>query len=73
MAVSIATPLAPTSTHAKQMHTTAHSCPTCGTDIALESDPDDAQRQIRELQAQIEMLKEKATAAGMCIQPRVHS
>jgi hypothetical protein len=65
MAVVLATPPAPTNT--KQMPTAtttiAHSCPKCGT--SLEEVAEDTQRQIRELEAQVEMLKEKATAAGM--------
>jgi transcription initiation factor IIE alpha subunit len=56
-------------TNTKQMPaattTIAHSCPTCGT--SLEEVVEDAQRQIRELEAQVEMLKEKATAAGMLV------
>jgi hypothetical protein len=42
-----------------------HNCPTCGTSIQLDSgEAEMAQRKIVELEAQMEFLKEKATAAG---------
>lgn len=45
---------------------TAHSCPSCGTPVAVDSKcADEAARVIRELQAQLESLKEQAAAAGM--------
>jgi acetone carboxylase gamma subunit len=48
----------------KQMASSAHSCPECGTQLEFETAVEDAQRKIRELEAQVEMLKDKATAAG---------
>jgi hypothetical protein len=43
-----------------------HSCPACGTSIEVDKgELDMARRQIIELEAQMELLKEKATAAGM--------
>jgi transcription initiation factor IIE alpha subunit len=67
MAVALETSSAHTNTKQMPAATTtiAHSCPTCGT--SLEEVVEDAQRQIRELEAQVEMLKEKATAAGMLV------
>ena len=41
-----------------------HSCPRCGTQVPIEQEVEEAQRKIRELEAQVEMLKEKATSAG---------
>lgn len=45
-----------------------HSCPNCGFDIPItmnhEIIPLDAQQQIEDLQAQVRLLTEKATAAG---------
>lgn len=71
MAVVLETPSAHTNTKQMPAATTtiAHSCPTCGT--SLEEVVEDAQRQIRELEAQVEMLKVKATAAGM-FTPLIH-
>ncbi|KAF2189075.1 hypothetical protein K469DRAFT_499741, partial [Zopfia rhizophila CBS 207.26] len=44
--------------------TTEHSCPKCGTSIPSEQNVNDAQRRrIAELEAQVEMLTVKATAA----------
>jgi len=40
------------------------SCPNCGTTLSAEIEVEEAQRRIHELEAQVEMLKEKATAAG---------
>lgn len=45
----------------------AHSCPNCGSNLPTESEIEEAQRRIRELEAQVELLKEKATAAGTFI------
>lgn len=66
MAAAIEIPPAP-SIHTKQMATKAHSCPQCGTSLPVEREVEGAQRRIRELESQVEMLKEKATAAGMFI------
>jgi predicted RNA-binding Zn-ribbon protein involved in translation (DUF1610 family) len=56
----------PPSTTNKQMASTApaHSCPNCGENVDVEQLVRDAQKQIRDLEAQVEFLKEKATAAG---------
>jgi hypothetical protein len=46
-------------------HIGVHSCPACGTSIQLDTgEVEMAQRKIKELEAQMELLKEKATAAG---------
>lgn len=49
----------------RQMASKLHSCPKCGTQVQMERSVMDAQRKVRELEAQIEMLTAKATAAGM--------
>lgn len=50
----------------KHMAHNATACPQCGTSVQLESrELDDAKRRIEALEAQVELLKEKATAAGM--------
>jgi hypothetical protein len=42
-----------------------HNCPACGTNIQLDTgEVEMAQRKIKELEAQMELFKEKATAAG---------
>lgn len=41
-----------------------HNCPACGTSIQLDTGDVVAKRKIAELEAQMEFLKEKATAAG---------
>jgi hypothetical protein len=42
-----------------------HSCPACGSSIQSDTgEMEMAQRKIKELEAQMEMFKEKATAAG---------
>lgn len=46
------------------MASKGHSCPRCGTQVPGGGEVEEAQRKIRELQAQVEMLKDKATAAG---------
>jgi hypothetical protein len=41
------------------------SCPACGTDIQIDAaEMEMARRKIMDLEAQMEFLKEKATAAG---------
>jgi DNA repair exonuclease SbcCD ATPase subunit len=52
------------SNNTKHMASQGHSCPECGNQIPLEEDLEEAQRRIQELEAQVELLKEKATAAG---------
>jgi Fe2+ or Zn2+ uptake regulation protein len=43
------------------------SCPACGTTFQPDSsEVEKAQRRVVELEGQMELLKEKATAAGMC-------
>lgn len=53
----------------KHMASRGHSCPECGTHVHVPEDRDmeEAQRRIKELEAQVELLKEKATAAGTWI------
>ena len=40
------------------------SCPNCGTTLEVKHGAGETKSRIEELEAQIEMLKEKATAAG---------
>lgn len=63
-AVSLAPPAPIINT--KQMAAQPHSCPKCGTAVPPTLDARKAQQTIAELEAQVELLKEKATAAGMC-------
>lgn len=67
MSVEIQPPSEPApSTRNARPASTAHSCPSCGTPVALDFEgADEAARVIRELQAQMEVLREKATSAGM--------
>ncbi|KAF2873811.1 hypothetical protein BDV95DRAFT_489009 [Massariosphaeria phaeospora] len=60
MAVEI--PPAP-SVHTQKMAGHAHSCPKCGTNVSLSPEAGDAQRRVRELEAQVQILTDKATAA----------
>jgi hypothetical protein len=65
MAAAAALPPPPSipNTH---MASKAHNCPNCGENLpSVGTVVEDAQRKIRELEAQVEFLKEKATAAGM--------
>jgi chromosome segregation ATPase len=65
----------PPSIGSKHMASTAHNCPSCGSNLPVEQDLEDAQRRIKDLEAQAELLKEKATAAGKCTLsavPRCH-
>ncbi|KAF2745999.1 hypothetical protein M011DRAFT_468882 [Sporormia fimetaria CBS 119925] len=55
--------MAPNGFPDKHMHSRPHSCPNCGSEVALEQSIAEAQRKIAELEAQVEMLKDKATAA----------
>ncbi|KAF2281117.1 uncharacterized protein EI97DRAFT_389469 [Westerdykella ornata] len=41
----------------------AHSCPKCGSELLPGRELEEARKKIKELEAQVEMLKEKATAA----------
>jgi hypothetical protein len=43
---------------------TEPSCPSCGIDLANHPAALDAQKHIEELQAQVRLLTQKATAAG---------
>lgn len=63
MAAAVATPGAP-SIPTKHMAGKPHSCPNCGTEVPLQEGGQGQQR-IKELEAMVDMLKEKATAAGM--------
>ncbi|KAJ4990125.1 ribosomal protein L32 [Stagonosporopsis vannaccii] len=66
MSVEIQPPLEPAaSTRTLQPSNATHNCPSCGTSIAADiQGTEEAQRIIRELQAQIDMLREKAAAAA---------
>ena len=71
MSVEIQTPLetAPP-TRTVQPASTSHNCPSCGTTVTVGMEgAEEAQRVIRELQAQMQLLKEQAAAAGMCAEP----
>lgn len=73
MAAAVEIPPAPSihsyaSYGGKQLMATSvkgHSCPKCGTNLPGEKEGEVAQKRIKDLEAQVEMLKEKATAAGM--------
>jgi hypothetical protein len=54
-------PSIPTKDIANDTHT--HSCPACGISIDT-TEVEEARRRIAELETQMELLKEKATAAG---------
>ncbi|PVI01468.1 hypothetical protein DM02DRAFT_346094 [Periconia macrospinosa] len=62
MAAAVATPSGAPPIHTKHMASKAHSCPNCGTEMPPQETAQE-QKRIMELEAQIEMLKEKATAA----------
>ena len=66
MSVEIQPPVEPApSTRTVQPASTTRSCPSCGTTVAVETEgAEEAERTIRELQAQMELLREKAAAAG---------
>ena len=66
MSVEIQPPLEPApSTLTVQSASTTHSCPSCGTTLAVDIEgAEEAKRTIRELQAQMKLLREKAAAAG---------
>ncbi|KAF2681666.1 hypothetical protein K458DRAFT_489138 [Lentithecium fluviatile CBS 122367] len=63
MAAAVALPPPPPSIPTKYMASKAHSCPSCGSNLATEKEAEDAHRRIKDLEAQVELLKEKATAA----------
>lgn len=53
------------STRTTQASNATHSCPACGTSITVDTEgAEEAQKIIRELQVQMDMLREKAAAAG---------
>jgi DNA repair exonuclease SbcCD ATPase subunit len=60
----------PTKKIANEIHT--QSCPTCGTAIDMP-EVEEARRRIAELESQMELLKEKATAAGTRQPPSSHT
>ena len=65
MAAAVSPPPAPSIPTKHASHPTL-SCPSCGTSIELNSgEAEAARKKIFELEAQMEFLKEKATAAGM--------
>lgn len=52
-------------TYTAQPASTAYSCPSCGTPVAVDvGDAEEAKRTIKELEGQMELLREKAAAAG---------
>jgi hypothetical protein len=56
------------SIHEKHSPHSIQNCPACGTSIQLDpGEAEMARRKIVELEAQMEFLKEKATAAGMSL------
>jgi uncharacterized protein (UPF0212 family) len=61
--VELAPPPAP-SIASKHVAHGSQNCPACGTTIELTQEMEVARRKIVELEAQMEFLKEKATAAG---------
>ncbi|CAI6340966.1 unnamed protein product [Periconia digitata] len=61
-AVAITSTTGEPSIHTKHMASKTHNCPNCGTEMPPEESRRE-QKRIVELEAQIEMLKEKATAA----------
>lgn len=64
-AVQLPPPPAPSIATKHSLHGT-QSCPACGTGIQMDiAEVETARRKIVELEAQVEFLKEKATAAGM--------
>jgi hypothetical protein len=70
MSVELQTPLksAPP-TRTVQTASTTHNCPSCGTTVTVGME-EEAQRVIKELQAQMQLLKQQAAAAGMFAEPR---
>ena len=66
MSVEVQLPLEPAaSTPTTQSASTTHSCPSCGTNVAVDfKGLEEARGTIRELEAQMELLKQKAAAAG---------
>jgi hypothetical protein len=45
-----------------------HSCSSCGTPVAVDIESlEEARRTIKELEAQMELLRKKAAAAGTCL------
>lgn len=66
MSVEVQLPLQPAgSTRPTQSTSTTHSCPSCGTNVIVDlEDLEEARGTIRELEAQMELLKQKAAAAG---------
>lgn len=67
MSVEINSPQEPAPTTSNTQPTSAaHSCPKCGTPVTLDFEgADEAARVIRELRAQMDMLREAATSTGM--------
>ncbi|KAF2734097.1 hypothetical protein EJ04DRAFT_494065 [Polyplosphaeria fusca] len=63
MAATIVSPPPAPVANTKQMPPQAHSCPRCGTAVLQDGAARNAQRRVAELEAQVEMLTAKATAA----------
>jgi hypothetical protein len=72
MPAELQTPLEPAPpTRTVQTASTTHNCPSCGTTVTVGMEGvEEAQRVIRELQAQMQLLKQQAAAAGMRAEPR---
>ena len=67
MSVELQQPSEPApSTRNAQAARSIHNCPSCGTRVTVDPEgPDEAARVIRELQAQMEALRQTAAVAGM--------
>jgi hypothetical protein len=72
MSVELQTPLEPASpTRTVQTTSTTHNCPACGTTVTVGMEStEEAQRVIRDLQAQMQLLEQQAAAAGKFAEPR---
>jgi hypothetical protein len=66
MAATVQPPPPAPSIHGKNGTHSIQNCPACGTSIQLDpGEAEMARQKISKLEAQMEFLKEKATAAGM--------
>lgn len=72
MSVELQQPSEPaSSTRNAQAASTIHNCPSCGTPVAVDPEgPEEAVRVTRELQAQMEALRQTAAATGMFMRSR---
>jgi hypothetical protein len=52
-----------------QPASTAHNCPSCGTSVSFDTEGlEEARKTIRDLEAQMDLLKEKAATAGKTVE-----